>query len=402
MLDVAVELGADACGLGPVQPLLYVEREVHAAAILAARMEDGSLAPAPVWSDLTTAPGRRLRGMVDLVVAGLPCQPYSVAGRRKGHDDERAIWPAFFRLVDGCGARMVFLENVAGFLDYWPPVREQFTRRGYRVMGPLLLRASDVGASHQRKRFFALAYNEEHIGGREQIGLRWGTLPASIGATCADVAHRAPGGRGELREPSRCGGLADGGHGPVDDASDGLISLSQRGPAPGDGFGPAGEELAYGIGAGWPGWPGQPGDAGPECTPAERDRDELGLFAPGPGDPAWPAILSAQPFLAPAGSRLWYLAAGAAVAGLLDYALVGGTPAEIGRALAKACVAPEAKCTLRRVADGVARWLDGRPARLRACGNGVVELQGAAAFALLVAAAGLGDVQGTDGTVEVA
>lgn len=65
----------------------YVERETYAAAILVARMEDATLDPAPVWDDLATFDGRPWRGAVDVVTAGYPCQPFSVAGKRKGSDD---------------------------------------------------------------------------------------------------------------------------------------------------------------------------------------------------------------------------------------------------------------------------------------------------------------------------
>jgi DNA (cytosine-5)-methyltransferase 1 len=62
----------------------YVEREASAAATLVARMEDGCLHPAPVWSDLTTFDARRWRGAVHCVASGDPCQPNSVAGKRLG------------------------------------------------------------------------------------------------------------------------------------------------------------------------------------------------------------------------------------------------------------------------------------------------------------------------------
>ena len=62
-------------------------------------MEDGSLAEAPIWDDLRTFDGRPWRGVVDCIAAGLPCQPYSAAGKQLGHDDERAIWPEFMRVA---------------------------------------------------------------------------------------------------------------------------------------------------------------------------------------------------------------------------------------------------------------------------------------------------------------
>ena len=90
----------------------YVERDAFAAAVLVARMEDQTLDQAPVWDDLTGFDGRPWRGAVDLVSAGYPCQPFSVAGRRKGTNDPRHLWPHVARVISECGPVWVFLENV--------------------------------------------------------------------------------------------------------------------------------------------------------------------------------------------------------------------------------------------------------------------------------------------------
>jgi DNA (cytosine-5)-methyltransferase 1 len=71
----------------------YVEREAYAAATLVARMEDKALDCAPVWDDVGTFDGRPWRGAVDILTGGCPCQPFSVAGKRKGVDDPRHLWP---------------------------------------------------------------------------------------------------------------------------------------------------------------------------------------------------------------------------------------------------------------------------------------------------------------------
>ena len=94
----------------------YIERETYNAAVLVARMADGSLDEAPIWGDLATFDGRPWRGVVDCVTAGFPCQPFSGAGKRLGTDDPRWLWPHIERIIRDVGPRRVFLENVPGLI----------------------------------------------------------------------------------------------------------------------------------------------------------------------------------------------------------------------------------------------------------------------------------------------
>ena len=77
IISLCAGIGGLDLGLGIAVPdartVCYVEREIAACAILAARMADGSLESAPIWSDLTTFDGEPWRGSVDCVIAGLPC-----------------------------------------------------------------------------------------------------------------------------------------------------------------------------------------------------------------------------------------------------------------------------------------------------------------------------------------
>ena len=67
----------------------YVEREISCCKILAARMRDGCLDDAPIWTDIDTFDGRPWRGVVDCIVAGIPCQGNSLAGNRRLEADPR-------------------------------------------------------------------------------------------------------------------------------------------------------------------------------------------------------------------------------------------------------------------------------------------------------------------------
>jgi DNA (cytosine-5)-methyltransferase 1 len=154
----------------------YLEREAYPAAVLAARMEEGSLDAAPVWSDILTFDAAAWAGAVDCVVAGFPCQDLSLAGRRAGLDGKRS--GLFFDILDiahACGARYLFLENVAGIASATASVVDETEgpldeRAAARVLGELAdrgwhaewltLSASDVGASHGRERWFCWAWRE--------------------------------------------------------------------------------------------------------------------------------------------------------------------------------------------------------------------------------------------------
>lgn len=111
-LDLAVKRVFPAA-----RTICYVEREVSCVRVLASRMADGALDPAPVWDDVSTFDPSPWAGAVDLVVAGFPCQPHSVAGKREGVKDDRwPVWDDVIRIARGCAAQSVFLENVPGLL----------------------------------------------------------------------------------------------------------------------------------------------------------------------------------------------------------------------------------------------------------------------------------------------
>ena len=161
-----LELGLTAALAGRYRTVCYVEREAYAAACLVARMEDAALDTAPVWDDISTFDGRPWRGVVDVVAAGYPCQPHSVAGKRKGAADERNLWPAVARIISECAPALVFLENVPGAMRFtYEHVLPDLSRLGYRVEAGLFS-AEEVGAPHRRRRLFVLA----HASGSELAG----------------------------------------------------------------------------------------------------------------------------------------------------------------------------------------------------------------------------------------
>jgi DNA (cytosine-5)-methyltransferase 1 len=109
---------------------------------------------------------------IDILTAGYPCQPFSHAGYRKGLDDERHIFPYILEAISILRPGIVVLENVRGHLSLGlKEVLEGLTQIGYDAQWTIV-RASDVGAPHQRARLFIIAY-PTHIGCtyRNTIGL---------------------------------------------------------------------------------------------------------------------------------------------------------------------------------------------------------------------------------------
>ena len=161
-LDLGLELA-----ISRSRPVAYVEREAFACAHLVAAMEQGLLAPAPVWSDARTFPGRRFRGRVDCVIGGIPCQPHSIAGKRLGRDDERDLWSPLRRIVVQTGAWCALIENVPGMVTSGGLARvwRDLHRLGFAVEAGLFS-AEEVGASHGRERLRACCPSIRHHRGR--------------------------------------------------------------------------------------------------------------------------------------------------------------------------------------------------------------------------------------------
>ncbi|WP_367271951.1 DNA cytosine methyltransferase [Mesorhizobium sp.] len=374
-LDLGIELAIPSA-----RTVCMVEREGFAIAQLVSAMEEGLMAPAAIWSDARTFDGRAWRGRVDGVIGGIPCQPHSVAGRRRGSGDERDLWSTARRIIVQSGAWFVLIENVGGMLSAKPSldpgalrVRRDLYRLGFDVEGGLFT-ATEVGASHQRERVFILAV-ADGCGDRNASGLSTapgghgiGSEPAIIdhgGYAVADgisipeqpLADAAGSGRRSKREIGRPDSSGRSGEarrvqsrrlgGEIHPRGAG-VGLADANDARLQGYGQSGErpgEWASGARG------GELADASIERSGSvsiqswRQDKTDAfahrtSLFPPGPGDlSSWRDILERSPELEPA---------------------------------------------IRRVADGLASRLDiARVDRLRMLGNGVVPLQAAYAIRTL-------------------
>ena len=138
------------------------------------------------YDDITKTDFTEWRGKIDVLTAGFPCQPFSVAGQRKGADDDRYLWPQVVRAVHEIRPAWVVGENVAGILTMVQPgeevevgsgsalfdenhlyrteqqyvletVCQDLEREGYSVQ-PFVIPACAVGAPHRRDRVWIVAH----------------------------------------------------------------------------------------------------------------------------------------------------------------------------------------------------------------------------------------------------
>jgi DNA (cytosine-5)-methyltransferase 1 len=98
---------------------------------------------------------------VDLICGGFPCQPYSCAGKRLGAEDDRALWPEMFRIIQEARPRWVIGENVAGFINMGLDQSiSDLEREGYTVQ-TFIIPACAVNAPHKRDRVWIIANSKE-------------------------------------------------------------------------------------------------------------------------------------------------------------------------------------------------------------------------------------------------
>ena len=156
------ELGLRLAGVN-FRTVGYVEIDEYCQQVIQNRIRDGLLDWAPIIRDVRTADFRPLAGLVDLITAGFPCQPHSVAGKRAGAADRRNLWPDTLRAVREARPGYVLLENAGVHLRnggqpaYAYTVLADLAQVGYNAKWGLVS-AQDAGAPHLRERWFCFAY----------------------------------------------------------------------------------------------------------------------------------------------------------------------------------------------------------------------------------------------------
>ena len=132
---------------------------------------------------------------IDIITGGYPCQPFSVAGRKKGEEDPRHLWPEMFRLIKELRPSWVIGENVSGHIKLGlDTVLKNLESEGYSAR-TFSISASSVGANHKRERVWIVANARQHergfqpSGNQESIGPR--TFEKTKRSSAADKTSRS-------------------------------------------------------------------------------------------------------------------------------------------------------------------------------------------------------------------
>ncbi|MDM8174765.1 DNA (cytosine-5-)-methyltransferase [Olivibacter sp. 47] len=118
------------------------------------------------YEDIKTTDFTFWRGRIDILTGGFPCQPYSAAGKRKGTEDDRHLWPEMLRAIREIEPRWIVGENVFGLVNWndglvFEQVQADLENEGYEVQ-PYILPAVSVDAPHRRDRIWFVAYSQRN------------------------------------------------------------------------------------------------------------------------------------------------------------------------------------------------------------------------------------------------
>lgn len=144
------------------QTVAYVERDEYCQKVIKQRIANGWFDAGDIYGDIkdfNEQHAHKYTGQIDILTGGFPCQPFSVAGKRKGTSDERYLFDEIIKTIQIVQPRQALFENVPGLLDS-PAIIEIYqslNKAGYQLKTPLVLGSDDCGNIHRRKRVWLLA-----------------------------------------------------------------------------------------------------------------------------------------------------------------------------------------------------------------------------------------------------
>lgn len=132
-----------------IETVHFVEKDQFCKKVLAKNFPN-----IPIHNDIKTF---TYNSHVDLITGGFPCQPFSVSGKKKGNQDDRYLWPEFFRIIRECNPLWIIAENVNGIINMeLDNITNDLENEGYEVKA-YLIPASGAGAPHKRERLWIVA-----------------------------------------------------------------------------------------------------------------------------------------------------------------------------------------------------------------------------------------------------
>jgi DNA (cytosine-5)-methyltransferase 1 len=176
MLDLFSGIGGfslAASWTGGIETVAFCEIEPYCQKVLHKHWPD-----VPIYPDIKQLRGEDI-GSVDIVCGGFPCQPFSCAGKQRGKEDDRYLWPEMFRVIQETKPTWVIGENVAGLIELG--LEDCFFNleaEGYEVQA-LIIPACAVNAPHRRDRIWIVGYSKGNHAqqSKECDAGRKGTVP---------------------------------------------------------------------------------------------------------------------------------------------------------------------------------------------------------------------------------
>jgi DNA (cytosine-5)-methyltransferase 1 len=159
LLDLFSGIGGFSLGMeatNRIKTIAFVEKDKFCQKVLNKNFKN-----IPIEEDIRNVKGEKYKA--DIITSGFPCQPFSVAGKRKGKDDDRYLWDETIRVVAETKPKWFVGENVEGIINIsngtvLQQIQQDLEKEGFQVQC-LVIPASGVGAWHQRKRVWIIGCN---------------------------------------------------------------------------------------------------------------------------------------------------------------------------------------------------------------------------------------------------
>ena len=203
VLDLFSGIGGFSLGLertGFFETVAFCEQDKYCQEVLQKHWKG-----VKIYDDIKKLEGKEIQdrhGRIDICTGGVPCQPFSVAGKQNGTNDDRYLWPDMFRIIEQLEPTFVIIENVKGLINIqegmvFETVCSDLESEGFEVQA-FVIPAAGVGAPHKRERVWIVGYSEYN-----------GSLTAEIERRDFETNAWAQEGENETSESERAGRPSD-------------------------------------------------------------------------------------------------------------------------------------------------------------------------------------------------